>query len=54
MQLGLRFAAAKLPGLRTDREGAATSWSQAGTLMAREADRELGGLLSPAGRFTVQ
>ena len=38
MQLGLRFAAAKLPGLRTGR-GAASFVEPSGTLVARGGDR---------------
>lgn len=50
MQLGLRFAAAKLPGLRTDR-GGRNLVEPSRALVARGADRGLGGLSchQPAG-----
>jgi len=53
MQLGLRFAAAKLPGLRTDR-GAGATWSQAGPWWPEEAIESSGTLLSPTGRSVVE
>jgi hypothetical protein len=53
MQLGLRFAAAKLPGLRAGREGG-NLVEPSGGLGGQGTDRGLGGLLSPTGRSVVE
>jgi hypothetical protein len=53
MQLGLRFAAAKLPGLRTGR-GGRNLMEPSGALVARGGDRGPGGLLSPTCRSVVE
>ena len=52
MQLGLRFAAAKLPGLRSSR-GGGPPWSQAVALVPRGATVDSGALPSPIGRSAV-
>lgn len=53
MQLGLRFAAAKLLGLRTDR-GSRNLVEPSGTSVARGADHVPGGFLSSTGRSVVE